>query len=151
MKTIYRLFSLIMLLALTLTSCEGEKDLIVIEGNLPIKTSAFYMVGDATSAGWDISNPTAFTATEEDALVFVYEGSLNTGEIKCCLSPGSWDAPFVRPLANGCEISRSGVQDTSFTMHAGAPDDKWRVVDAGSYRLTFDLRNWTLAVDYLGE
>lgn len=152
MKTIHILLSWAMLLlAATLTSCEGEKDLVVIEGNLPIKTTTFYMVGDATPAGWDINNPTAFTPTEEDALVFVYEGSLNTGEMKCCLKAGSWDNPFVRPLANGSTISKSGVQESAFTMHAGDPDDKWRVTDAGRYRLTFDLRNWTVAAEYLGQ
>ena len=34
-----------------LVSCDGEKDLKIIEGNLPIKTSTLYMVGDATPNG----------------------------------------------------------------------------------------------------
>ncbi|EJW99747.1 hypothetical protein EVA_12145, partial [gut metagenome] len=35
-----------------MTGCEGEKTLVIIEGNLPIKTSTLYMVGDATPNGW---------------------------------------------------------------------------------------------------
>ena len=152
MKAIHILTSLIILsLAFALAACEGEKDLIVIEGNLPIKTSAFYMVGDATPAGWDIGNPTALTPTEEDPLVFVYEGHLNSGEMKCCLKTGDWGAPFVRPVTHGCEISGSGVQETTFIMYAGDPDNKWRVTEAGNYRLTFDLRNWTIAAQLLGK
>ncbi|MDE5759915.1 SusF/SusE family outer membrane protein [uncultured Bacteroides sp.] len=152
MKAIHILTSLIILsLAFALAACEGEKDLIVIEGNLPIKTSTFYMVGDATPAGWDIGNPTALTPTEEDPLVFVYEGHLNSGEMKCCLKTGDWGAPFVRPVTNGCEISGSGVQETTFIMYAGDPDNKWRVTEAGNYRLTFDLRNWTIAAQLLGK
>ena len=36
-----RLFSalVLMVLAIGMTSCDGEKDLIIIDGNLPIKTS----------------------------------------------------------------------------------------------------------------
>lgn len=40
-------------LGAAVTGCEGEKDLIIIEGNLPIKTSTLYMVGDATPNGWE--------------------------------------------------------------------------------------------------
>ncbi|MDE6305283.1 MAG: SusF/SusE family outer membrane protein, partial [Muribaculaceae bacterium] len=65
-------------LALGLSGCEGEKDLIIIEGNLPIKTSALYMVGDATPNGWSIDNPTPLTAEGEDPLIFSWEGELNS-------------------------------------------------------------------------
>ena len=76
---------------LTLTACEDEKDLVIYEGDLPIKTSTLYMVGDATPNGWSIDSPTPLTATEEDPLVFTWEGSLNAGEMKLCLTKGSWD------------------------------------------------------------
>ena len=36
------------LMTLCLTGCDEEKDPIIIEGDLPIKTSVLYMVGDAT-------------------------------------------------------------------------------------------------------
>ena len=41
-------------MTLCLTGCDEEKDPIIIEGDLPIKTSVLYMVGDATPNGWDI-------------------------------------------------------------------------------------------------
>lgn len=141
-----------LLFAVTLASCEGEKDLVVIEGNIPIKTATFYMVGDATPAGWDIDNPTALTPSESDPLVFLYEGRLNGGELKCPLKPGNWNGTFVMPETNGCEISKAGVQPNTFSlMPTGQPDNKWKVVDAGVYNLTFDLRNWTVTAAYLGE
>jgi len=148
-----RLFSALasIVLAAGLTSCEGEKDLVIIEGDLPIKTSTLYMVGDATPNGWDIGNPTALQATEADALVFSWEGELRTGEMKLCLTTGSWDAPFIRPEVNGTEIGKTAISNAKFAMHAGDPDDKWRIVDAGKYRLTFDLRQWTMSTEYLGE
>ena len=117
---------------------------IIIEGNLPIKTSTLYMVGDATPNGWSIDSPTPFEATEEDPLVFAWTGTLNTGEMKLCLTTGSWDAAFIRPAENGQGIGTEPIDDQPFRMHAGDPDEKWRVVEAGRHTLTFNLRG----VDY---
>ena len=38
---------------------------------------------------------------------------------------------------------------SSFTFTT-SPDDQWRIVDAGRYRITFNLRDWTIAVRFLG-
>ena len=150
MKTHYILPVLTgLILAASATSCEDEKDLIIVEGNLPIKTSTLYMVGDATPSGWSIDTPTSFEATEEDPLVFLWEGSLNTGELKLCLTTGSWDAAFIRPKVAGTEISSTAIDNAEFKMHAGDPDDKWVVTEAGVYNLTFDLRNWTMSTAYI--
>ena len=138
------------LLCCAATACDGQKDLIIIEGNLPIKTSTLYMVGDATPNGWSIDSPTPFEATEEDPLVFAWTGTLNTGEMKLCLTTGSWDAAFIRPAENGQEIGTEPIDDQPFQMHAGNPDEKWRVVEAGRYTLTFNLREWTMSSLYLG-
>ena len=136
-------------LAATVASCEGEKDLIIIEGNLPIKTSTLYMVGDATPNGWSIDSPTPLEPSPEDALLFTWEGNLTAGELKLCLATGSWDAPFIRPVSNGDEIGETAIVDAPFKMHAGDPDDKWNVSVAGKYRLSFNLRDWTMSSTYL--
>ncbi len=140
-----------LVLASGLTGCESEKDLNIIEGELPIKTSTLYMVGDATPNGWSIDAPTPLQTSADDALTFVWEGALYTGEMKLCLTTGSWDAPFIRPLVAGTEISKTDISNAKFGMHAGDPDDKWRIADAGKYRLMFDLRHWTMSTTYLGE
>lgn len=140
-----------LILTVSITGCEGEKDLVIIEGDLPIKTSTLYMVGDATPNGWSIDAPTPFAATDDDPLVFTWEGELNTGEMKLCLVTGSWDAGFIRPENNGEKISKSPINNQKFVMYAGDPDNKWVIADAGKYRLTFDLRNWTMSTVFLGE
>ena len=78
------IFSVIagLVLAVGMTGCDDEKDLVIYEGNLPIKTSTLFMVGDATPNGWSIDAPTPLTASEEDPLVFTWEGGLKTGEMK---------------------------------------------------------------------
>lgn len=152
MKSFSKIFGLAALtLTAALTSCEGEKDLIIIEEDLPIKTSTLYMVGDATPNGWSIDAPTALTPSEEDPLIFTYEGVLNPGEMKLCLTPGSWDAPFIRPAEAGLEVTKAGRPAETFVMHAGDPDLKWRIADKGIYKLIFNLRNWTAEFQYVGE
>ncbi len=148
-----RLFSAFagIVLAAGMTSCDSEKDFVVIDGELPIKTTTLYMVGDATPNGWDIGNPTALQASADDPLVFTWDGELYKGEMKLCLTTGSWDAPFIRPEVHGTEIGKTAIVDAKFIMHAGDPDEKWRISDAGKYRLTFNLRQWTMSTEFLGE
>lgn len=134
-----------------LSACDGEKDLIIIDGELPIKTSTLYLVGDATPNGWSIDNPTPMTQSESEPLVFSWEGPLNTGEMKLCLATGSWDNPFIRPLNANEPIGKSGISEASFKMYAGNPDDKWKVVDAGIYNLVFDLRNWSMSATFIRD
>lgn len=63
------------LLMSLLTGCDGEKDLKIIDGNLPIKTSTLFMVGDATPNGWSIDEPTPFTQNADDPMLFTWEGT----------------------------------------------------------------------------
>lgn len=145
----YAAFIAILLTGLLTTSCEDEKDLVVIEGNIPIKTSTLYIVGDATPVIWDIAKPYLLEVSEEDHLVFIYDGILSKGEMKAYLTPGSWDAPCVRPMTAGSPISKADNVEP-FQLYSGGEDLKWSVKDAGHYRLVFDLRNWTLSTTFLG-
>lgn len=149
LKNIFSLLSVLLLL--TLWGCEGAKDLVIIEEDLPIKTSVLYMVGDATPKGWDINSPTPLVASEEDPLVFTWEGNMNVGEMKLCITTGSWNDPFIRPLTGGTEIGKEPIIDAPFKMTAGDPDDKWNIVEAGVYRLEFDMRHRTMSTEYLRE
>lgn len=149
LKNIFSLLSFLLLL--TLGGCEGAKDLVIIEEDLPIKTSVLYMVGDATPKGWDINSPTPLVASEEDPLVFTWEGNMNVGEMKLCITTGSWNDPFIRPLTGGTEIGKEPINDAPFKMTAGDPDDKWNIVEAGVYRLEFDMRHRTMSTEYLRE
>ncbi len=139
----------IMLMGIFMASCEDEKDIIVIDGNIPIKTSTLYIVGDATPAVWNIDKPILLDVSEEDPLVFIYDGILSQGELKAYLTPGNWDSPCVRPLTAGSPISKADNVEP-FQLYSGGEDLKWSVKNAGHYRLVFDLRNWTLSTTFLG-
>ena len=140
----------IMLMGLFMASCDEEKDIIVIDGNIPIKTSTLYIVGDATPALWDVNNMYPLEMSEEDHLVFIYDGILSQGELKAYLTQGSWDqAPCIRPMTAGSPIIKADNTE-QFQIYTGGEDLKWSVKDSGHYRLVFDLRNWTLSTTFLG-
>ena len=123
----------------------GEKEKPTVE---PIEAETLYMVGDATPNGWNIDAPTVLT--KQGNYVFIYEGELKAGELKCCLKTGDWGQPFIRPDAEGVKINKEGVESHDFVFVA-SPDNKWKVEAPGNYRLTFDLEHYTLKAEFLGE
>ncbi len=131
------------------SSCDSEKELVIYEEDLPIMSETLYMLGSAAPCGWSITDPTPFTPTKEDPLIFTWEGTLGMGELKLLLTPSEdWNITFIRPTVAGQKISKTNLVDEPFTMYI-TPDDKWNVTDAGEYRLTFDLRHWTFSTEYL--
>ena len=38
-------------------SCKDDKDIVIIDEELPLKVDHVYMVGDASPVGWNISDP----------------------------------------------------------------------------------------------
>ncbi len=134
--------------ALCLTGCDEERFPTIIDGDLPIKTSALYMVGDATPNGWSMDNATAFTRDADDKYLFTWEGELKTGEMKACLvKDGTFSCPFLHPSSPDCEISSAGVAASDFLFYAGDPDNKWKVKEAGKYRITFHLKEYKISVE----
>ena len=96
-----------------------------------------------------MDDATAFTQSPDNKYVFTWEGDLVQGDMKACLEPdGTFSCPFLRPTFSGCKINAKGVEDSEF-IYTTNPDDKWRVEEAGKYRLVFDLQNWTLQVTKL--
>lgn len=146
-----KLFNILALagICLSMASCSDEKEVILIEGKLPIKIAQLYMVGNATPVGWNIDDPYLLTPTEEDPLVFVYNGPLYKGELKCPLSTGNWDCNYIMPITNQMEININGCAEKGFDLiNGGQPDKKWNITEAGIYTLTFNLRDWTIDVVY---
>lgn len=116
-----------------------------------------YIIGNATTAGWDSSNPVKMEKVND--YEFTFTGSLFVGELKLPWNTG--DAMFggdtYMTMNNGEKISKSGIANgEAYLTHNGQPDYKWNVVDAGKYKLTFtidktDTAFGTLEAEYLGE
>ena len=117
-------------------------------GKRPIETATLYIIGDASPTSWDIGTPTPCEMKSER--VFVYEGKLFKGALQATAVAGDWNMPFIVPLTNGCKISKAGVENNEFDYLVDH-SNMWQVEDSGNYRLTFDLENWTINAEYLGE
>ncbi len=109
----------------------------------PIETDVLYLIGDAAPSSWNINNPTPCVRKEN--YVFVYEGNLNAGSLQALITPGQWGAKFIIPTFNGCKITEEGVENKEFD-YSTDHGNSWNVEKAGEYRLTFNLKNWTLEV-----
>lgn len=139
-----------LLATLAMVACHDDKDIVVINENLPLKVAHLYMVGDATPAGWSIDNPTELTRDANDQFVFTYHGKLNMGELKFPLSKGDWGATFIYAPAAATEITDKGVAQSDIDVRKGGADNKWKVTKAGIYTLTLNLREFKIKANYEG-
>lgn len=147
-----KLMYILALVIMCFASCSDEKEVVIIKGNLPIKTANFYIVGNATPVGWNIDEPYKIEPTEEDPLIYIYNGPLYEGEMKCPLSTGNWGCNYVMPVTNMIEVNKNGCAESSFDLiNGGNPDKKWLITERGIYTVTFDLRNWTINFVYESE
>lgn len=123
---------------LALAGCDSDKDLTVVE--IPVKPyeiENLWMVGNATSADWDIDNPVRMEKIDDNT--FKFEGRLNEGEMKCPMEPGNWGGAFIMPVTGGTIINSNGVEsDEIALMPNGSPDNKWQVTEAGNYKIVID-------------
>lgn len=108
----------------------------------PIETETLYLIG--VVCGWNKDNAPACTKAAEGN-VFVYEGQLPEGTFRATTTK-AWGT-HIRPKVNNCPIG-SEAYAGDFT-YVDEPDFNWDVKEAGNYRLTFDLDNWTINTERL--
>ncbi|MCR5077629.1 MAG: SusF/SusE family outer membrane protein [Prevotella sp.] len=129
----------------------------VYEGAEPVKpivSEWLSFIGSATPWGWEsgkleagVKDGTAkFQKTSDSPLQFTYEGHLNAGEFKVAYDktdiPG-WGNYIQAPEAD-VTVSHEGVAKKGMVI--GGADNKWKVTEAGTYKLIFDLTNHTITV-----
>ena len=56
-----------------------------------------------------------------------------------------FNAPFYRPSSANVTVDASGVSASDMVFTA-SPDDKWKVTEAGTYKITLNLKNKTIQV-----
>lgn len=101
-----------------------------------------WMVGDASPAGWNINSPQAMTPTPGNPYEFSYTGPLSAGEFKFPLATGDWGCDYFMPVVNG-----SGPGSTQMKFVAsGSPDFKWRITEAGNYKVTINQLTETISI-----
>jgi hypothetical protein len=102
-----------------------------------------WMVGDATPVGWNINSPQPMTPDATDPYVFSFTGHMNAGEFKFPLATGDWGCDYFMPVING-----AGVGSTQMKFVAsGNPDFKWKITEAGNYKITINQLYETISIE----
>ena len=106
--------------------------------------SVLYLVGDATTGGWDLSQMEKIKADPLKEDVFVWEGELSAGSLK------------VNPLKDSFNEALNSISDglALYSRHAYdlilnyqmENDYKFNVRETGNYIVTIDLNDRTLKV-----
>lgn len=106
-----------------------------------------WMVGGATPAGWNIMSSVKLEKHPENQIAFVWEGTLVPGELKFPLElDESWNIPFIMPV-----VDQTGISGDNRMEHvqAGGHDYKWRITDAGDYKITLNMYEMTIKFEKL--
>jgi Outer membrane protein SusF_SusE len=129
---------LVVALSLFAVSCKKE-----IKAGPPITLTydQVYMVGDATSVGWDINNAIPMVPTSGNPDEFTWEGPLYAGEIKFPTAL-SWTSDTFMSAAAGQSIT----DNKALLALNGNPDYHWVLTDAdaGNYKITLNTKDQTV-------
>lgn len=131
-----------------ITTAGAYKILLNISSSPFIKITPFtpytslWMVGDATSAGWDIDHPVAMVPTTGNPYEFTYTGNLNVGEFKIPTGTGNWNGDYFMPTTNDETIAGTIAVFTP----GGNPDNKWKITTAGNYKVTLNQLYETISI-----
>ena len=102
----------------------------------PLKHTALWMVGSATSGGWSIGEGTMLVPTVDNPTVFKATVNLVEGEMKIAVNnqTGYGQTFYVRDTTDETK------------MVFGGDDNKWNITKAGEYDVTVDVVNMTISI-----
>ncbi len=107
---------------------------------LPV-SKELYLIGSATSSGWDISNALPLTLSSTKPGTFVYQGALSTGTFKLpvnkedCLCQDF----YTKSATDGTKMVHN--------INSSGNDLQWQITQAGQYKITADLLNLTITIE----
>ena len=114
--------------------------------------SRIWMVGDATSGGWE-STPFQIELNKKGGGIFTFEGHLSQGEFKFPLEERTFEVPYLMPKNVNDEglalLPDDGQSCEIKYVERYGPDHKWKVNGdrEGDYLLTLNLENMTMTVN----
>ena len=104
-----------------------------------------WLIGDATPAGWNVNSPTPMVPTAGNPYEFSYTGTLKAGEFKIPTAVGDSNKDFFMPPKNGVGVTG---KDAIF-IPGGNPDNRWKITEAGNYKITINQLYETIAIEKL--
>ena len=102
-----------------------------------------YIIGDATTAGWDIASAPEVIQNPDNLFEFVFDGLLVPGEFKF---PVNKQSDFLQDM-----FMRDPADSTKIYLHKGGDDDdnKWTITQEGWYRIILNLAENTISIESL--
>ena len=152
MKKIQYIFPILLLMLLAV-SCQEKYELIPPPNpddyKAPPRFSTMFMVGDATPNGWDIASSTALKASADDKNIFTWEGALTAGEVKFPINKADgWGSAFFMAGQKDAKLEINKPLLLRFSQSGdGGSDDKFKLEEAGTYKLTINAIEETLLVE----
>jgi len=101
-------------------------------------SATLYLLGSATTAGWDAANAVAMTASPSDPTTFTFQGSLFAGDLKFITTQGQFLPSYQKGTDNSTLVYRS---------EESQPDDQFVVDEAGKYIITLNLVDLTISIE----
>lgn len=102
----------------------------------PVNHNALWMVGTATSGGWDIISSPQMTQDSENPMVFKATTYLKPGEMKIAQNN---DAGFDQKF-----YLRDATDPTKVVL--GGDDNKWEITEAATYDVIVNLTDMTIDI-----
>ena len=101
-----------------------------------IKHTALWLVGSATTGGWDLGKATMILPSDDNPMVFRGTVDLLEGEMKIAVNKYTgYGQTFYQ---------RDAADDTKMTF--GGDDNKWNISKAGKYDVEADVKNLTISI-----
>lgn len=109
--------------------------------------STIYMVGDATPAGWNVTDATPLDPVTDDPYTFTWTGELQVGNLKfTCDRQADWGGAFFMAYEPELEPDGSAQQMRFSPAGDGGADDKWKIKTAGTYTIVLNQLQETLTI-----
>ena len=101
-----------------------------------IKHTALWLVGSATTGGWDLGKATMILPSDDNPMVFRGTVDLLEGEMKIAVNKytGYGQTFYLRDAADETK------------MVFGGDDNKWNIAKAGQYDVEADVKNLTISI-----
>ena len=101
-----------------------------------LKHTALWLVGSATTGGWDLGKATMILPSDDNPMVFRGTVDLLEGEMKIAVNKytGYGQTFYLRDAADETK------------MVFGGDDNKWNIAKAGQYDVEADVKNLTISI-----
>lgn len=115
----------------------------------PIESETVYVIGNATTAGWDIEKALPMDRSTSDPYIFTWEGEMIRSDyLLFSLNNKDW-SQMIRPIEQNQPVGTEPIADLRFNYPTTA-DNNYVVQTPGRYRFTINLRANTFGSEYLG-